>query len=223
DRRTPSLWNAGYAHWFGWDGAGDSLWTQTIRPILDPREMASSAARVAGLLRQDGTPARGYQRAFGERPGGGEEPPLVDAARALAAFQATLVSPRTPFDAFRDAVLAGDREAMARYPLASQRGLRLFIGAGNCSTCHFGPRFTNGEFADIGIPFFIGSDAVDPGRLGGLATLARNPFNLAGRHNDDASGASGVRTRPVQRLHAHFCQLPVPGLRHAARAPALMH
>ena len=223
DRRTPSLWNAGYAHWFGWDGAGDSLWTQTIRPILDRREMASSAARVAGLLRQDGALACGYRRAFGEQPGGDDETLLVDAAKALAAFQATLVSPRTPFDAFRDALLAGDREAMARYPLANQRGLRLFIGAGHCSTCHFGPRFTNGEFADIGIPFFVGSDAVDPGRLGGLATLARNPFNLAGRHNDDASGASSVRTRHVQHLHANFGEFRVPSLRQAARAAAFMH
>src|SRR5262249_35901900 len=129
DRRTPSLWNAGYAHWFGWDGAGDSLWAQTIRPILDPREMASSPARVAGLLRQDGTLACGYQRAFGERPGGDDETLLVDAAKALAAFQATLVSPRTPFDAFPHAVLAGARRAPARLPPASPRGARLFLRA----------------------------------------------------------------------------------------------
>ena len=47
DRRTPSLWNVGFGHWFGWDGAGDSLWAQSIRPLLDPREMAADAARVA--------------------------------------------------------------------------------------------------------------------------------------------------------------------------------
>ena len=63
------------------------------------------------------------------RPGADDEKLLVDAAKALAAFQATLVSPRTPFDAFRDALLAGDREAAARYPLAAQRGLKIFIEA----------------------------------------------------------------------------------------------
>jgi cytochrome c peroxidase len=223
DRRTPSLWNLGYAHWFGWDGAGDSLWAQSIRPILDKREMAGDAARVAGLLREDKALACGYERAFGHKPGGDDEKLLVDGAKALAAFQATLVSPRTPFDTFRDALVAGDREAMARYPAASQRGLKLFIGAGKCSTCHFGPRFTNGEFADVGIPFFVGPAAVDSGRLAGLATLAKNPFNLAGRHNDDASPASGVRTRHVQRLHANFGEFRVPGLRQAARAAAFMH
>ena len=144
DRRTPSLWNVGYAHWFGWDGAGDSLWSQSIRPILDPREMAGDAARVAGLLREDKALACGYERAFGQKPGGDDEKLLVDAAKALAAFQATLVSPRTPFDSFRDALVSGDREAAARYPLAAQRGLKIFIEA-NCAACHFGPRFTNGE------------------------------------------------------------------------------
>jgi cytochrome c peroxidase len=102
DRRTPSLWNVGYAHWFGWDGAGDSLWSQSIRPILDPREMAGDAARVTGLLREDKALACGYERAFGHKPGTDDEKLLVDSAKALAAFQATLVSPRTPFDAFRD-------------------------------------------------------------------------------------------------------------------------
>jgi cytochrome c peroxidase len=37
DRRTPSLWNSGYQHWFAWDGAADSLWMQSLRAVLDPR------------------------------------------------------------------------------------------------------------------------------------------------------------------------------------------
>jgi cytochrome c peroxidase len=218
DRRSPSLWNVGYAHWFGWDGASDSLWAQSIRPILDQREMAGDTARVAGLLRGDSALACAYQRAFGEGPGNDDEKLLVDAAKALAAFQATLVSPRTPFDAFRDALVAGDREAAARYPVDAQRGLRIFI-ASNCSACHFGPRFTNGEFGDVGIPFFIRPGEVDPGRLDGLAKLANSTFNLLGRHNDDASGANALRTRHVQRLHSNFGEFRVPSLRQAGPGP----
>ena len=223
DRRTPSLWNVGYAHWFGWDGAADSLWAQTIRPILDPREMGASGAQVGRLLREDKALACGYQRAFGVQPGADDEKVLVDAAKALAAFQATLVSPRTPFDSFRDALLAGDQEGAARYPLAARRGLKIFIGAGNCSACHFGPRFTNGEFGDVGIPFFTGPGEVDPGRLGGIARLAGSPFNLLGRHNDDPSGASAVRTRHVQRLHGNFGEFRVPSLRQVGRSGPYMH
>ncbi|MBX9946350.1 MAG: hypothetical protein K2Y40_19905 [Reyranella sp.] len=223
DRRTPSLWNVGYGHWFGWDGAGDSLWAQSIRPIVDPREMANAAARVGRLLREDGQLACGYRRAFGVSPGADDEQLLVDAAKALAAFQETLVSPRTAFDDFRDALVGGDRQAMARYGASEQRGLRFFVEAGNCSTCHFGPRFTNGEFGDVGIPFFVRPGEVDSGRLGGLARLFDSPFNLLGRYNDDTTGASARRTRHVQRLHANFGEFRVPGLRQVGRAGAYMH
>ena len=155
DRRTPSLWNIGYLHWFGWDGAGDSLWAQSIRPLLDPREMNGGPTRAAELLRGDATLACGYEKAFGRKPGADDEQLMVDTAKALAAFQATLVSPRAPFDDFRDALVAGDRDVAARYPVAAQRGLKLFIGTANCNLCHLGPRFTSGEFGDIGIPFFV--------------------------------------------------------------------
>lgn len=223
DRRTPSLWNVGYFHWFGWDGAGDSLWAQSIRPLLDPREMNGGAGRVAALLRSDARLACGYERAFGAAPGADDERLLVDAAKALAAFQATLVSPRTPFDAFRDALVAGDRDRAARYPLAAQRGLRLFIGEANCNLCHLGPRFTSGEFGDVGIPFFVRPGEVDSGRLGGLARLAASPFNLLGAYNDDATAANATRTRHVQRLHTNFGEFRVPGLRQVGRGGPYMH
>lgn len=223
DRRTPSLWNIGYLHWFGWDGAGDSLWAQTIRPLLDPREMNGGPTRAAELLRGDAELACGYERAFGEKPGAADERLLVDTAKALAAFQATLVSPRTLFDDFRDALVAGDRESASRYPVAAQRGLKLFIGEANCNLCHLGPRFTSGEFGDIGIPFFVRPGEVDPGRLGGLQRLAASPFNLLGSYNEDATGNNTRRTRHVQRLHSNFGEFRVPGLRQVGRAGPYMH
>lgn len=223
DRRTPSLWNIGYLHWFGWDGAGDSLWAQTIRPLLDPREMNGGPNRAAELLRGDPDLACGYEKAFGGKPGDDDERVLVDAAKALAAFQETLVTPRTPFDDFRDALLAGDRESASRYPLAAQRGLKLFIGKANCNLCHLGPRFTNGEFGDIGIPFFVRPGEVDPGRLAGLQRLRASPFNLLGRYNDDITRNNTRRTRHVQRLHSNFGEFRVPGLRQVGRGGPYMH
>ena len=223
DRRTPSLWNVGYAHWFGWDGAGDSLWAQSIRPILDPQEMAGGAELVGRLLRGDKELACGYERAFGAKPGTDDQQLLVDAAKALAAFQATLVSPRTPFDEFRDALVAGDRVAASRYPLAEQRGLKVFSGSANCESCHYGPRFTNGEFGDVGIAFFVRPGEVDSGRFAGLVRLLDSPFNLLGSYNDDASGASAQRTRHVRPQHSNFGEFRVPGLRQVARSGAYMH
>ena len=57
-----------YHRWFGWDGAGDSLWAQSVRPILDPREMGGSAAQAAALVRGDTELACRYEKAFGAPP-----------------------------------------------------------------------------------------------------------------------------------------------------------
>lgn len=223
DRRTPSLWNVGLHKWFGWDGSADSLWMQSIRPVIDSREMAGSVERTAKLLREDATLACGYKRAFGEAPSGSDEKLTVDAAKAMAAFQETLVTPRTPFDDFRDALVRGDRAAAARYPVEAQRGLKLFIGTGNCSACHFGPTFTNGEFGDVGIPFFVRPGEVDNGRFGGIELLQASPYNLLGRFNDDPSPASSVRTRHVEKQHRNFGEFRVPGLRQVGRSGPYMH
>ena len=76
--------------------------------------------------------------------------------------------------------------AAARYPLAAQRGLQLFIGRGNCQLCHGGPRFTHGEFADIGLRFFVRPGVVDAGRFGGIEALKASPYNLLSRWADPA-------------------------------------
>src|SRR5207237_9581060 len=70
---------------------------------------------------------------------------LGDVGKALAAFQETLVSGRTPFDDFRDTLERGDAAAAARYPPAAQRGAALFVGKALCSGCHAGPHFTTSE------------------------------------------------------------------------------
>jgi cytochrome c peroxidase len=111
---------------------------------------------------------------------------------------------------------------MKKYPEAAQRGLRIFVGRGNCSVCHFGPAFSNGEFHDTGVPFFI-KGGVDPGRHGGIGKLRANSFNLLGAHNDDASRASAVKTRQVALEHRNFGEFKVPGLRNVARSAPYMH
>ena len=91
DRDTPGLANVRVHRWFGWDGAHDSLWAQSLRPLLDPRELGMSAARVARLVREDRDLSCRYRKVFGAVPAD-DEAVLVGAAKALAAFQETLVS-----------------------------------------------------------------------------------------------------------------------------------
>lgn len=223
DRNTPSLLNVRLNRWFGWDGAHDNLWSQSLRPLLDRREMASSPARIAQLIRRDRTLRRGYEQAFGAPPPANEEALLVNIGKALAVFQETLVTGRTAFDDFRDALARNDRAAAERYRLTAQRGLRLFIGKANCSVCHFGANFSNGEFADIGIPFFIAPGRVDHGRHQGIERLKQNRFNLLGPYNDDPQRRTATSTRHVVAQHRNFGEFRVPSLRNVARTAPYMH
>ena len=222
-RNAPGLVDVRFNRWFGWDGGDDTLWAMSLRPILDPREIAGSIAGLAGLLRSDPPLSAGYARAFGRLPAAVSDAALaVDAAKALAAFQETLVSPRTPFDAFRDALVAGDAAAAVKLSIAARRGARLFVGRGNCALCHGGPRLSHGEFADVGVPFFT-ADGVDPGRHGGLKALRDSPYTLLGPWSDDPARSTAVTTRHVEPQHRNFGEFRVPALRGVAATAPYMH
>jgi cytochrome c peroxidase len=221
-RNTPSLLDAGQRRWFGWDGANDSLWAASLAPLLAAPEIGHSSVTLAAQVRRDPALRRGYTAVFGE-PGSDDNTVIVDLAKALAAWQATLVSPRSAFDDFRDALLRGDAPAAARYPAAAQRGLRLFIGSARCAVCHAGPSFSNGEFADVGVPFFV-PGGVDSGRHGGLQRLLASRWNRLGRHTDAPPGDAGATgTRHVVQEHRHFGEFKVPPLRGVAATAPYMH
>lgn len=210
-RNTTSLLDVGQQRWFRWDGAADSLWAASLLPLTAEGEIAATPQRAHALLGRDRGLELSYRRAFGAAVQ--DETLLVNLAKALAAYQATLVSPRTPFDDFRDALSRGDTEAASRYPAAAQRGLKIFVGAGRCFFCHAGPSFTNGEFADVGRSFFS-PGGVDPGRCGGLQQLLASPYNRLGAHSDAPPGdGRAVATSHVVMEPRHYGEFKVPGLR----------
>jgi cytochrome c peroxidase len=224
DRNTPHLNNVRLNRWFGWDGAADSLWAQSILPILDPRELGANTAQVAALMRTDPDLRCRYEHAFGRRPSPtDDEEVLADIGKALASFQETLGTGRTPFDEFRDALARGDRAAASRYPLAAQRGAKLFVGKAGCNMCHVGPNFSNGEFHAIGVSFFAAPGRVDVGRYGGIKKLGTSPFNLLGRHSDDLSRASATSTKHVVLEQRNYGEFRTPSLRNAAVTAPFMH
>ncbi len=222
-RNTPSLLNAAQWRWFGWDGAHDSLWAASLAPLLEPDEMGHDVASLAAALRTRPNLAVRWRAAFGAPVPDDEDRLIVGAVKALAAWQATLVSPRSDFDRFRDALLRGDRGAAARYPLPAQRGLKLFVGEGRCSVCHAGPMFSNGEFGDVGVPFFV-PGGVDPGRHAGLQKLLASRMNRLGPFNEaGAADPRAVTTRHLLPLHRHFGEFRVPSLRSVALTAPYMH
>ena len=202
DRNTPTLMNVRLGRWYGWDGGADSLWSQSIRPILDRRELGATPRHVAELVRKDEELSCRYRRAFGEPPSpADDEEVLVNVGKILAAFQETFETPPTPFDRFRNALAKGERVQAGLYSEAAQRGLKIFVGKGNCSSCHSGPNFTNGEFRNNGF-------STDAGRVEGVKVAQASRFNLAGPYNDDPQ----KRARALQEPQAGAFK--VPTLRH---------
>ena len=64
-------------------------------------------------------------------------------AKAIAAFERTVLSGNSPYDKFQ----AGDESALTD---AQKRGMQVFDDAG-CSTCHSEPMFSNYKYYNAGV------------------------------------------------------------------------
>ncbi len=222
-RNTPSVVDSRFHRWQGWSGASDSLWSASLRPLSDASEMGPAERVVAARVRTDAPFAQAFRHAIGRDPPKDDDQLLSDLGKALAAWQETQVSPRTQFDAFRDAVERANWTAAARYPIAAQRGLRLFVGSARCASCHSGPLFTHGEFDQAGIAVRKRDGRTDWGRYEGVKALRASRFNLMSAHNDDPQGSESVRTRHAALGLETYGSFRVPGLRGAARTAPYMH
>ncbi len=101
---------------------------------------------------------------------------VLNAARALEAYQRTLMPRLSPFDAYAQALLAGDPRGGGHLSPGARRGLRLFIGRGGCVECHRGPLFTDGEFHNLGLPRAGGLTQPDWGRRDGARLVKSDPL-----------------------------------------------
>lgn len=218
-RNTPSLFNLSQQRWFGRDGASDSLWLASIRPMLDQREFDGSAATTVKLFVRDPELAACYRKVFGVSPLQNSERTVVNVGKALAAYQETLVTGRTPFDDFRDATIRADASAAARYPPAALRGLKLFVGDAKCINCHSGPNFSDDRFHKV----TGGTGDSDDGRLQGVRSVKSNPFNLTSRYNDDPTGGSASATRQLVSQSGQRGQFRTPSLRNVTATAPYMH
>jgi cytochrome c peroxidase len=217
-RRTMPLASVAYARWLFWDGRRDSLWAQALTPLENRLEHGITRAFAAGRIRSH------YRRAYGAVFGPLPRPDRVDLAfanmgKAIAAYERKLRPASATFDRFAAALARHDDAAAARIlsPSAA-RGLRLFVGRARCTSCHFGPLFTNGEFHNTGVP--QDPAAPDRGRAVGVRQVVADPFNCLGRFSDarpqDCSALRFVVTSGPQ-LAGEF---KVPSLRDvASRAP----
>ena len=144
-RNTPTLLNVGfYSAYFG-DGRASSLEEQALFPIQSPEEMNQDLTSLEKELNAIPGYVSQFQLAFESRA------TRTNIAKALAAFQRTLVSRNSPFDRY----LAGDKKSLSE---EAQHGWELFRGEARCVTCHAGPSFSDSKFYRLGTTFR------DPGR-----------------------------------------------------------
>ncbi len=222
NRNTPSLRNLAGLRWYGWGGKSDNLWAASLHPIIEEQEMAHSAESLKIAI-SESTYIDDFEAIFGHLQDQSPELFLVNTAKALSAYLETLATDRTVFDDFRDALERRDIAAAKEYPEAAQRGLQLFLGRGKCVFCHNGPRFSNNEFHDAGVPYFLNETEVDQGRFGGLNNLLSSPYTLDSDWNDDPEKKGAWAVRNVRRSHSDFGTFRTPSLRGVAETAPYMH
>ncbi len=109
--------------------------------------------------------------------------------KAIAAFERTVSVGEAPLDRYVARLRKeGQQAAASALPAAARRGLKLFVGRGQCTLCHNGPTLSDGEFHDVGIALGIGH-RIDPGRYQGVANLLQSPFARNGAYADAKSPA----------------------------------
>jgi len=222
-RNTQGLLNVGYQRWFGWDGGADSLWSASLRPILSSTEMNSSIELVAERLRKSRYFTNYLSMAGIDAAGLSDEKILVVVGKSLSAFQSTLVSDQTPFDLYLRALLADDLKGQSLYSSSAKRGMKIFFGNANCHVCHFGPNFSNGEFHDIGRPFFTETGKVDPGRFAGIKRVQSDRYNLLGEFNSTRLPSDMQMTATTKIGQENFGQWRTPSLRNLVPTAPYMH
>jgi cytochrome c peroxidase len=222
DRNTQPLWNLRGQRWFGWSGDADNLWAKSLAPIINSNEMANDPISLQTSLKQSPYLDE-YETVFDAVATETPDLTLVNIGKALAAYLETLETGKTSFDTFRDALARGDLGAAKSYPLSAQRGLQIFVGDGNCAFCHSGPAFTNGEFHDAGVSYFLNTEGVDAGRSAGLEALEQSPFTLDGSFSDELEKTGGWAVRNVRFQHSNFGIFRVPTLRRVTETAPYMH
>jgi cytochrome c peroxidase len=139
-RSAPTIINAAYSDLQFWDGRAHRLEGQALGPIQNPIEMNHPIEECVTKLNK----IAGYRDQF--RKVFGTDVTADNVAKAIAAFERTVLSGNAPYDRFK----AGDKTALSE---AAQKGMKIFFGKGHCSACHVGPNFSDGAFHNIGVGF----------------------------------------------------------------------
>ena len=152
---------------------------------------------------------------------------FVRAGKSIAAFERRIRSSRSDFDVFVEGLRGNDPEKTDRMTSSALRGLELFTGRANCTSCHGGPFLTDLEFHDTRVPLVDGAPTDDPGRSRGIERLLASEFGVRSRYSDKRDGPAIAKVEFLPRnkpgAHAHAPEFKTPSLRNVARTAPYMH
>jgi cytochrome c peroxidase len=236
-RRAMPVVGTGHNAWFFWDGRKDSLWSQALGPLEDKVEHGGNRARYARLVQTHYKPQ--YEAVFGTMPmlegvpsdasplGTADEQlawqsmpagqrvnvdrVFANMGKAIAAYEKSLGYGESRFDRYARAIAANDSSGQRELTAQEVNGLRVFIGNGQCVTCHNGPLLTDQAFHNTGVPP-RDSARLDRGRAAAVAKVQADPFNCLGPFSD---------ARPEQCSELRFIVADDPALEGAFKTPSL--
>jgi cytochrome c peroxidase len=252
DRRSMPLTGVGYNTWFFWDGRKDSLWSQALGPLESEVEHGITRSACFHLLRsgyareyeelfgplpditEEQCPI--HVGPHSGHPGGADawerlspevrgqiNKAYANMGKAIAAFVRLIVPAPSKFDHFAES-LAGN-EDLAREILdpVERSGLKLFIGKGGCTSCHFGPMLTNSDFHALLVPPRKGHPP-DPGRAKATDEVATDEFNCLGEFSDASGREECAELAFMETEGAHLeGAFKTPSLRNVTQRRFYMH
>jgi cytochrome c peroxidase len=150
-RNSPTVLNAVFNKAQFWDGRAEDLKAQAKGPVQAGVEMANKPENVVVTLKSIPEYVERFTNAFP-----GEEDPVTfdNMAKAIEAFEVTLVTPASPFDQWlegNDGALTADQKI----------GLDLFISRG-CTACHSGINVGGQAYYPFGLVKKPGADILPP-------------------------------------------------------------
>jgi len=133
-RNTPSLINTAYrAAWFRDGRLGTNLNDVTRESLTEDYSMNMDMRLMQERLKQDPVYVKMFKDAgLGEPSNGGVR-------KAIPEYLKTLTSRNAPFDT-------------GKMSAAAKAGFELFKGKAGCVACHAGPRFTDDQAHNLGVP-----------------------------------------------------------------------
>ncbi len=157
-RNSPTVLNSVFNAAQFWDGRVQDLRTQARGPIQGASEMAASPKHVVNVLKS----IPEYQNRFRAAFSGENDPVTFDnLAKAIEAFEATLITPASRFDQFLEGNVAvlNDQE---------KHGLKLFMETG-CTACHRGINLGGQDYFLFGAVERPGREVLPPEDKGRFA------------------------------------------------------